>query len=101
MHEVGEYKIRHNYLHENISKPESNEWDSEEVEQVTDAYYEFVVETIEEFKKSGQEPLALIEAKLNYTHIAPGGFGTGDVVKSRLNYRHSDDLNVPNIAVSR
>ena len=80
MHEVGEYKIRHNYLHENISKPESNEWDSEEVEQVTDAYYEFVVETIEEFKKSGQEPLALIEAKLNYTHIAPGGFGTGDVV---------------------
>ena len=80
MHEVGEYKIRHNYLHENISRPESKEWDSEEVEQVTDAYYEFVVETIEEFKKSGQEPLALIEAKLNYTHIAPGGFGTGDVV---------------------
>ena len=80
MHEVGEYKIRHNYLHENISEPESNEWDSEEVKQVTDAYYEFVVETIEEFKKSGQEPLALIEAKLNYTHIAPGGFGTGDVV---------------------
>ena len=80
MHEVGEYKIRHNYLHENISRPESKEWDSEEVEQVTDAYYEFVVETIEDFKKSGQEPLALIEAKLNYTHIAPGGFGTGDVV---------------------
>ena len=80
MHEVGEYKIRHNYLHESISKPESNEWDSEEVEQVTDAYYEFVVSTIEEFKKSGQEPLPLIEAKLNYTHIAPGGFGTGDVV---------------------
>lgn len=80
MHEVGEYKIRHNYFHESISKPESNEWDSEEVEQVTDAYCEFVVSTIEEFKKSGQEPLPLIEAKLNYTHIAPGGFGTGDVV---------------------
>ena len=27
-------------------------------------------------KKSDQEPLVLIEVKLNYTHIAPSGFGT-------------------------
>ena len=80
MHEVCEYKLRHDYFHEDVPKPESEEWYTEEVEQVTDAYYEFVVRTIEDFKKSGQEPLVLIEAKLNYTHIAPSGYGTGDMV---------------------
>ena len=80
MHEVCEYKLRHDYFHEDVPKPESEEWYTEEVEQVTDTYYEFVVSTIEDFKKSGQEPLVLIEAKLNYTHIAPSGYGTGDMV---------------------
>ncbi|MBR1437822.1 MAG: DUF2800 domain-containing protein [Synergistaceae bacterium] len=80
MHEVCEYKLRHDYFHEDVPKPKSEEWYTEEVEQVTDVYYEFVVSAIEDFKKSGQEPLVLIEAKLNYTHIAPSGFGTGDMV---------------------
>ena len=80
MHEVCEYKLRHDYFHEDVPKPQSDEWYTEEVEQVTDVYYEFVVKTIEDFKSSGQEPLALIEAKLNYSHIAPSGFGTGDMV---------------------
>ncbi|MBQ3458505.1 MAG: DUF2800 domain-containing protein [Synergistaceae bacterium] len=80
MHEVCEYKLRHDYFHEDVPKPESEEWYTEEVEQVTDTYYEFVVSTIEDFKKSGQEPLVLIEAKLNYSHIAPSGYGTGDMV---------------------
>ncbi|MBR0186866.1 MAG: DUF2800 domain-containing protein, partial [Synergistaceae bacterium] len=80
MHEVCEYKLRHDYFHEDVPKPESAEWYTEEVEQVTDTYYEFVVSTIEDFKKSGQEPLVLIEAKLNYSHIAPSGYGTGDMV---------------------
>lgn len=80
MHEVCEYKLRHNYFHETIPKPESEEWYTDEVEQVTDVYYEFVVGVIEELKKSGQEPLTFIEAKLNYSHIAPSGFGTGDMV---------------------
>ena len=80
MHEVGEYKIRHDYFHEDIQRPQSEEWDSPEVEQVTDVYYDFVVTAIEDLKKSGNDPLVLIEAKLDYTHIAPSGFGTGDVV---------------------
>ena len=81
MHEICEYKIRHNYLREDIPKPVSDEFEwTEEIEQVTDAYYEFVVSAIEEMKKSGQEPLILIEVKLNYTHIAPSGFGTGDMI---------------------
>lgn len=80
MHEVGEFKIRHDYLHEDVQRPVSEEWDSAEVEQVTDIYYDFVVSTIEDLKKSGSEPLLFIEAKLDYSHIAPSGFGIGDVV---------------------
>ena len=80
MHEVGEYKIRHDYLHEDVPRPQSAEWDSPEVEQVTDVYYETVVGVIEGLKKSGSEPLVFIEAKLDYSHIAPSGFGIGDVV---------------------
>jgi hypothetical protein len=30
--------------------------------------------------KRGIEPLVFIEAKLDYSHIAPEGFGTGDCV---------------------
>ena len=81
MHEICEYKIRHDYLHESIPQPASDEFEwTEEIGQVTDVYYEFVVSTIEEMKNSGQEPLILIEVKLNYTHIVPGGFGTGDMI---------------------
>ena len=81
MHEICEYKIRHDYLHESVPKPSSDEFDwTEEIEQVTNTYYEFVVGAIEDLKQSGQEPLVMIEVKLNYTHIAPSGFGTGDMI---------------------
>jgi len=43
-------------------------------------YAEFCLTEIEKMCKSGMEPLVLIEEKLDYSHIAPGGFGTGDLV---------------------
>ena len=79
MHEVCEYKLRHNYFHEMMEKPISDRWDETEVEQITDVYYDFVVSVVEELKKTC-EPLVLIEERLNYSHIAPSGFGTGDLV---------------------
>ena len=80
MHEVCEYKIRHGYLHDRMKKPQSEEFYTEEVEQVTDVYAEFVITVIEEMKKTGCEPLVLVEERLDYSNIAPGGFGTGDMV---------------------
>ena len=76
MHALCEYKLRHDYLNEPVEKPTNEEFYSEEVEQVTDVCYEFVVREIEKL----HEPLILVEAKLNYSHIAPDGFGTGDLV---------------------
>ena len=80
MHEVCEYKIRHEYLHERMKKPQSDEFYTEEVEQVTDVYAEFVITVIEEMKANGCEPLVLVEERLDYSNIAPGGFGTGDML---------------------
>ena len=75
LHALTEYKIRRDYLHEDVKKPAS-EFYTEEADQVTDVCYEFVVSEIEKLKN----PLILIEEKLDYSHIAPNGFGTGDMV---------------------
>ena len=78
-HSVCEYKVK-KYLHERVKRPQSEEYYSEELEQSTDAYYEFVVSIIEEMKRNGCEPLVLVEERVDYSHIAPSGFGTADMV---------------------
>ena len=77
-HELCEYKVK-KYLHRRMKRPQS-EYLTEEIENITDIYAEFVVSTIEELKAQGLSVLALVEEKLDYSHIAPSGFGTGDMV---------------------
>lgn len=78
-HEICEYKVR-KYLHERVRRPQSEEFDTEEIEQITDVYTEFVISTIEKMKENGCEPLAFVEERVNYSHIAPSGFGTTDML---------------------
>ena len=78
-HSVCEYKVR-KYLHDRVQRPQSEEFDSEEVEQCTDIYYDFAVSIIEEMKRNGCEPLVLVEERVDYSHIAPSGFGTADML---------------------
>ncbi len=78
-HEVCEYKVR-KYLHERVKRPQSEEFDTEEIEQITDVYAEFVISIIEKMKDNGCEPLAFVEERMNYSHIAPSGFGTADML---------------------
>lgn len=78
-HEICEYKVR-KYLHERVKRPQSEEYDTEEIEQITDVYAEFVISIIEQMKKTGCEPLAFVEERVNYSHIAPSGFGTADML---------------------
>ena len=78
-HELGEYKIRHGYLHDRMQRPQSDFY-TEEIEQATDVYAEFVITVIEEMKRTGTSSLVLVEERLDYSHVAPEGFGTGDVV---------------------
>lgn len=78
-HEICEYKVR-KYLHERVRRPQSEEFDTEEIAQITDVYTEFVISTIEKMKENGCEPLAFVEERVNYSHIAPSGFGTADML---------------------
>ena len=78
-HSVCEYKVR-KYLKERVKRPQSEEFYTEEIDQITDVYYEFVVGVIEEMKRNGCEPLVLVEERVDYSHIAPSGFGTADML---------------------
>ncbi len=78
-HEICEYKVR-KYLKERVKRPQSEEYDTEEIEQITDVYAEFVISIIEKMKGNGYEPLAFVEERVNYSHIAPSGFGTADML---------------------
>lgn len=78
-HEICEYKVR-KYLHERVKRPQSEEYDTEEIEQITDVYAEFVISIIEQMKENGCEPLAFVEERVDYSHIAPSGFGTADML---------------------
>ena len=78
-HSVCEYKIRR-YLQEDVTRPESEKYDSEEIEEITDVYAEFVITVIETMKRNGCEPLVMVEERVDYSHIAPDGFGTADML---------------------
>ena len=78
-HSICEYKVK-KYLHERVRRPQSEEFYTEELEQSTDAYYEFVVGVIEEMKQNGCDPLVLVEERVDYSHVAPSGFGTADML---------------------
>lgn len=78
-HEICEYKVR-KYLHERVKRPQSEKYDTEEIEQITDMYAEFVITVIEEMKATGCEPMAFVEERVDYSHIAPSGFGTADMI---------------------
>ena len=78
-HEICEYKVR-KYLHERVKRPQSEEFDTEEIEQITDVYAEFVISIIEQMRENGCEPLAFVEERVDYSQIAPSGFGTADML---------------------
>lgn len=78
-HEVCEYKVR-KYLKERVKRPQSEEYGTEEIEQITDVYAEFVISIIEQMRENGCEPLAFVEERVDYSHIAPSGFGTADML---------------------
>lgn len=77
-HELCEYKVK-KYLHERKKRPQS-EFLTEEIDQITDVYADFVISVIEGMRSNGCEPLCFVEERLDFSNIVPDGFGTGDMV---------------------
>ena len=75
-HALCEHKLR-KALKMRSKKPVS-QYDCDEMDDHTDDYVAFVLETIAEIKKSCSDPIVLIEQRLDFSCYVPDGFGTGD-----------------------
>ena len=75
-HALCEHKLKR-ALHMRSRRPVSD-YDSDEMEECTDAYVEFVMEQYEAAKQVCDDPVVLIEQRLDFSCYVPDGFGTGD-----------------------
>lgn len=75
-HALCEHKLKR-ALHMRSRRPVSD-YDSDEMEECTDAYAEFVMEQYETAKQVCDDPVVLIEQRLDFSCYVPDGFGTGD-----------------------
>lgn len=77
-HALCEHKLKR-ALKKRSKRPVSD-YDSDEMEECTDAYVDFVMEQYEAAKHSCTDPIILIEQHLDFSCYVPDGFGTGDCV---------------------
>lgn len=55
-----------------------SDYDSDEMQEHTDAYVDFVLEQLEIVKQTCKDPIILIEQKVDFSDYVPDGFGTAD-----------------------
>lgn len=60
------------------SKRPVSDYDSDEMQECTDAYVDFVLEQYELAKQKCKDPAILIEQKVDFSEYVPDGFGTAD-----------------------
>jgi hypothetical protein len=77
-HALCEHKLR-KALHIRSKRPLSD-YNTDEMEEHSDAYVEFVMERLEKAKQNCQDPIILIEQHLDFSCFVPQGFGTGDCI---------------------
>lgn len=81
-HALGELKIRKKFeimkksvYDKSLKELKADPLYSPEMDGHTDSYLDYVAAIMHSFKS---KPYIAIEKRLDYSHIAPGGFGTGD-----------------------
>ncbi|MCI7552056.1 MAG: DUF2800 domain-containing protein [Arcanobacterium sp.] len=78
-HALAEWKLRRALHDAPTTRPVSN-WHDAEMETLTEDYVAFVQERLRDVRESCADPTVLIEQRLDFSHVVPGGFGTGDCV---------------------
>ena len=75
-HELAEYKVQ-KLLGNPASNPTENlDFYDAEMEDCTDSYAQYIAELLSTL----QEPMVLVEQRLDFSRYVPDGFGTGDCV---------------------
>ncbi|MDE7121963.1 MAG: DUF2800 domain-containing protein, partial [Oscillospiraceae bacterium] len=75
-HELCEHKLK-KALKRRSKRPVSD-YNTDEMEECSDAYVDFIMEQYEQAKQKCKDPVVLIEQRLNFSSYVPDGFGTGD-----------------------
>lgn len=78
-HALAEWKLRRALHDAPTSKPVS-EWVDAEMETLTDDYVGFVLSRLRDARQVCADPVVLVEQRLDFSHVVPGGFGTGDAL---------------------
>lgn len=78
-HALAEWKLRR-ALHDAPTTKPVSDWIDTEMEALTDDYVSFVQERLRHARDTCGDPTVLIEQRLDFSHVVPGGFGTGDCV---------------------
>ncbi|WP_194948985.1 DUF2800 domain-containing protein [Actinomyces trachealis] len=76
-HALAEWKLRR-ALHDAPTFKPKSDWIDTEMEDLTDDYVAFVQQHVSLARETCGDPQVLIEQRLDFSHVVPGGFGTGD-----------------------
>lgn len=77
-HELAEHKLRQ-ALGLDATRPTSD-WQDQEMDELTDDYVAYVLDQLKQARKTTPDAEILIEQRLDFSHLVPDGFGTGDCV---------------------
>ena len=77
-HSMAELKVKRK-LHEPCTR-DPTQYDDDEMQYCTDDYCNFVMEQIEDARQYTDSPLVMVEQRLSFEDIIPGGFGTADLI---------------------
>lgn len=89
-HALAEHKLK-KALRMRSRRPVSG-YDSDEMEECTDSYVEFVMEQVATAKDKCKDPIVMVEQYLDFSDYVPDGFGTGDCVLVSDDTLHIVDL---------
>lgn len=77
-HELCEHKLK-KALRRRSKRPVSD-YDSDEMQEYTDSYVDYVLEQLEVAKQTCKDPMVLIEQKVDFSEYVPDGYGTADCI---------------------
>lgn len=89
-HALAEHKLRR-ALKQQSKRPVS-EYEDDEMDTYTDDYVSYVLEQYEQAKQGTPDTAIYIEQHLDFSHVVPGGFGTGDCLVVADGTLHVIDL---------
>ena len=76
-HALAEWKLK-KALKMRAGKMPASEYWSDEMDETTDSYAEYILGLVSDVKKACKDPVILIEQHLDFSCYVPDGFGTGD-----------------------